>query len=438
VTPPSGVTVPPQIPFAEPTGITQAIPAQQSAVVVHAPLVGMQVALHRLFTQGFPQQSALVAQAVPAGIGTFGLHAVALRRQRGIPRPSLRQQLSGLLLHQPAPGAPLGSQQLFSDEQDSVLGLQMLPGSRHAVPLSQRPNSWVSVDFEHWTAPLTGAGAPDHPQQSLSLRQISPVGEQPDGGWQMKKPPLAPVGAQTREQHAPPQEGAPAETVLQTVPLTEQFVVPGALTVAPQAPSGAPVAFWQLPPQQSKLSAHTSPVCAQNEIVFEQKPFEQRFEQHCVPSVHGLPDVLQLLLRGTQRLPVQVPPQHSGPVVHAVLSALHCVAAHWLPMHESVQHSLPRAHEAPEGLHRTPVSDAASVTLLFESGPASAIAPSPPAPSPPAPSPPAPSPIVPSPIVPSPIVPSPVVPSPVVPSIVPSGELPSSALPSGRFARSST
>jgi hypothetical protein len=98
VTPPSVIVVPPQMPFDDPTGITQAMPAQQSAVVVHAPLVGMHAALHMLFTQGLPQQSALVAHDVPAGMGVAGLHVFALRRQRGIPSASFRQQLSGLLL----------------------------------------------------------------------------------------------------------------------------------------------------------------------------------------------------------------------------------------------------------------------------------------------------------------------------------------------------
>jgi hypothetical protein len=71
---------------------------------------------------------------------------------------------------------------LFSALHADVLGLQMLPGSRHAVPLSQRPNSWVGDDFEQTTGPFTGGGAPDQPQQSLSFRQISPVGAQPEGG----------------------------------------------------------------------------------------------------------------------------------------------------------------------------------------------------------------------------------------------------------------
>lgn len=103
-------------------------------------------------------------------------------RQRGIPSASLRQQSSGFLLQFRSFGALFGSQQLFSALHDSLLGLQMLPGSRQAVPLSHRPNSWVGDDFEQLTGPFNGCGEPDHPQQSLSARHSSPVGEHPDGG----------------------------------------------------------------------------------------------------------------------------------------------------------------------------------------------------------------------------------------------------------------
>lgn len=153
---------------------------QQSALVVHAPLAFTQPAWHLLPTQGLrPQQSALVAQVPPAL-----LHAT-FRRQRGIPSESSLQQLSGFELQKDELGAPFGSQQLFSAEQDEVLGLQMLPGSRHFIPLSQRPNSWVGEPFEQLTGPSTGGGDPAEPQQSLSVLQSSPVGEQPEGGWQM-------------------------------------------------------------------------------------------------------------------------------------------------------------------------------------------------------------------------------------------------------------
>jgi hypothetical protein len=70
--------------------------------------------------------------------------------------------------------------------------LQMLPGSRHAPPLSHRPNACVGEDFAHVTGPLTGGGAPDHPQQSLLVRHTSPVGLQPDAGSHTSSPPVAP------------------------------------------------------------------------------------------------------------------------------------------------------------------------------------------------------------------------------------------------------
>ena len=74
-----GSTTPlwPQVPFVAPGGMLQGEPAQQSAVVVQAPPAVMQVSPLQtnggdplgLGTQGRLQQSALVAQAVPAGGG---------------------------------------------------------------------------------------------------------------------------------------------------------------------------------------------------------------------------------------------------------------------------------------------------------------------------------------------------------------------------------
>lgn len=243
--------------------MTHGRPEQQSAVEVQAPVAATHAARHLFPTQGLPQQSALVAQLVPAGTGV--LQVLAWSRQRGMPSASLRQQLSGLLLQYDAFGASSGSQQLFSDEQDDVLGLQIEPASRHAMPLSQRPNSCVGVAFAHVTGPFTGAGAPDQPQQSLSFRQISPVGAQPDSTWQTRKPGPAPVAAQTREQQVPPHAGTGSVDFAQTVPFTEHSVAPGALTVSPHAPSSAPAAITQLPPQQSAFFAQASPFWMQND-----------------------------------------------------------------------------------------------------------------------------------------------------------------------------
>jgi hypothetical protein len=94
------------------------------------------------------------------------------------------QQFSGVLLQ-----LPLGwfsvSQQLFSALHDSKPpALQMLPGSRHAVPFSQRPNSLPTGLLHVLGDPPVGCGEPAEPQQSLSVRQTSPVGRQPEGGWQ--------------------------------------------------------------------------------------------------------------------------------------------------------------------------------------------------------------------------------------------------------------
>jgi hypothetical protein len=62
----------------DPCGITHGEPAQQSAVVVHAPLTGTHAVPHTkggepdgFGMHGLPQQSALDAQPVPAGGGPF-------------------------------------------------------------------------------------------------------------------------------------------------------------------------------------------------------------------------------------------------------------------------------------------------------------------------------------------------------------------------------
>jgi hypothetical protein len=304
-----------------------------------------------LFTQGLPQQSALVTHDEPGG-GGFAVQSLAFKRQRGMPSASLRQQLSGFWLQKEGLGAPFGSQQLFSAEHASVLGLQMLPGSRHAVPLSHRPNSCAALLFAQVTAPFTGGGAPDQPQQSESLRQSSPVGEQPEGGWQTRKPPFAPVGAHTREQHVPPHEGAPPSVVPQIVPFTAHSVAPGAPSTPPQTPSSAPGCLVQLPEQHSVFVAHTSPSWTQNDTPTEQRPLLHSLEQHSPLAVHGLPEVLHVVLSGAHVPPpvpfgAHLPPQHSASFPHAWLSATHCFAEHWPPMHDVVQHSVGTAHAAP-------------------------------------------------------------------------------------------
>jgi len=92
--PPDGV----QLPAAAPGAITQVIPAQQSAVDVQTPAVGMQaVVAHSscpvaLGTQGFPlQQSAAVAQVLAGSRHAPTPPSVSpYARQRGTPSLSSR------------------------------------------------------------------------------------------------------------------------------------------------------------------------------------------------------------------------------------------------------------------------------------------------------------------------------------------------------------
>ncbi len=86
--------MPPQTPLVLPGGMAQGVPLQQSAFEVHAPAVGTQSAWHRLLTHGLPQQSPLVTQLVPGGIGV-PVQSSAFSAQRGMPSASLRQQFSG-------------------------------------------------------------------------------------------------------------------------------------------------------------------------------------------------------------------------------------------------------------------------------------------------------------------------------------------------------
>jgi hypothetical protein len=59
----------------------------------------------------------------------------------------------------------------------------------------------------------------------------------------------------------------------------------------------------------------------------EQNPLLQYFEQHSLADVHGLPDVLQPA-SGVHVPDVHLPPQQAPSVVHAPLSAVHCVFEH--------------------------------------------------------------------------------------------------------------
>jgi hypothetical protein len=185
--------------------------------------------------------------------------------------------------------------------------------------------------------------------------QISPVGRQPVGGWQMKTPVVA-YGRQDLLQHSPPHFGRSPSPVVgfgQTLPAGVQPPAPGAST-RPQTPSVAPAALVQVPPQQSRSAAQASPFWTQNDGAAEQNPPVQYVEQHSVPAVHGLPDVLHVVLSGVQVPPVHFAPQHCASDVQAALSARHWSFEHLPPAHVNVQHWVPVVHAAPGSPHARP------------------------------------------------------------------------------------
>ena len=326
------------MPRVEPGGIVQGNPGQQSAVVVHAPPLPTQIPPHTnggkllpgvyegFGTQGRPQQSALVEQACPV-FTPASLQVSPFIVQRGMPRMSC-WQTNGFWLTLPA-------QQLFSALHDVVASLQMAPAGRHAWPLSQRPTGSFVLALLHTTPDEFGVPTP--PQQSASVRQSSPVGWQPLGGWQMKSAPL--YGAQARLQQSPPHAGTPASIDVmppsvvaaapQASPAAVQPVVPGGL-VWVQRPMVAPACFVQIPPQHSALAAQTSPFCVQYEPLAQRPPL-QSLEQQSEPVVQALPLVRHDGLSGAQvpSPPRQLPLQHCAELVHGLLSDVH-----WVPPHK--------------------------------------------------------------------------------------------------------
>ena len=180
----------PHVPRVEPGGAVQGKPGQQSAAVVQTPPLPTHMPPHTtggtppsgvndgFGTQGIPQQSALVAHACPC-FELASVHLSPIIVQRGIPRMSC-WQTKGFWLTLP-------EQQLFSALHDVVASLQIAPAGRHALPLSQRPTGSLGFDLLHEPVPVEPC-TPPNPQQSASLRQISPVGRHPLGGWQTKSP----------------------------------------------------------------------------------------------------------------------------------------------------------------------------------------------------------------------------------------------------------
>lgn len=121
-------------------------------------------------------------------------------------------------------------------------------------------------------------------------------------------------------------------------------------------PTSAPLALLQRPPQHSVSVLQMSPVCVQNEGVFEQTPLLQKAEQHSPLVPHVLPDVLQEPFRGLHVLAppsaegLHTPPQQLASEVHALLSEMQSVAPQEPPAHTNVQHSLAVAHAVAPGL----------------------------------------------------------------------------------------
>src|SRR5262245_42748848 len=107
---------------------------------------------------------------------------------RGMPRMSTLQQLEGSLLQKLEPVAPTGSMQLFCAPQvpvESLGGLQISPGRCAPLPRLHAPTGEPAA-FSQVVLPLLAA-----PQQSEVWLQVSPVGRQPEGTWQMVVPAAA-------------------------------------------------------------------------------------------------------------------------------------------------------------------------------------------------------------------------------------------------------
>jgi hypothetical protein len=170
----------------EPVGTTHGKPAQQSAVVLQFPPSGTHASPQMnggspagLAVHGRPQQSALEAQASPMySVGSA--QSTGAYKHLGMPRLSCTQ-VGGTEVSE------LPAQQLVLALHDVNSSLQMAPAGLHELPLSQRPIGLLS-SLLHWTFDVSPSGRVAEPQQSESWAQISPVGWQPLGGWQMKTP----------------------------------------------------------------------------------------------------------------------------------------------------------------------------------------------------------------------------------------------------------
>ena len=165
--PPQG----PHLPIVLPMGISQSVPGQQSALVVHAPqaLTHAGAQMNGGFIAGFGtqgralQQSALDMHALPAPTQATSVH-------RGTPR------LSGL---QVSWVSQLPAQQSHEALHDIDASLQTSPLGLQLVGLRQTPTVFGAVMTHAPMAP---------PQQSVSVVHRSPTTWQPLAGWQMSTP----------------------------------------------------------------------------------------------------------------------------------------------------------------------------------------------------------------------------------------------------------
>jgi hypothetical protein len=177
VVPPPGVVVPlsvpgaggvadaPQVPLVAPAATLHGEPEQQSAVVVQVAPLGWHAAPEQTRTpaafgvQGSLQQSALDAQAVPAGGGLVAQSTPFVARQRGMPRLSWTQLVLTCWT--------VPEQQRSVAWQENAERRQMEPAGLHLLPWSQRPTE-APAALLHVVFASEPSGRPAEPQQSLS------------------------------------------------------------------------------------------------------------------------------------------------------------------------------------------------------------------------------------------------------------------------------
>jgi len=160
----------------EPAVVEHMVPLQQSAVVVHAPPLGTHSVRPQtnggvpagFGTHGRLQQSALVAQAVPAAGAPFEQSWSDSTVQRGIPSRSSAQS-NGCCCTVPEQHRSVALHEVLARRQIAPAGL-------HEWPLSQAPTAapgafaqWTSVGCPDPPCSFVEPGEPSAPQQSLSV-----------------------------------------------------------------------------------------------------------------------------------------------------------------------------------------------------------------------------------------------------------------------------